>query len=203
MTVRVLLAEDHTIVREGLRALLSRDPAIEVVGEAADGAAAVQEAARLKPDVVVMDLSLPVLDGVEATRAITAAGDGAVLVLSMHDGPEHVAPALKAGARGYLVKGSGLGDLVTAIDHVARGETFMDRALARAPRRAQAEVSVTPREREVLALVARGLSSGEIASALDLSVKTVETHRANLLQKLAAPNVAALVDKAHRLGLVA
>lgn len=200
MSVRVLLAEDHTIVREGLRALLARDAGIEVVGEAADGRAAVREAARLKPDVVVMDLSMPVLDGVEATRAITAAGDGAVLVLSMHDGAEHVAPALKAGARGYLVKGSGLGDLVTAIGCVARGEAFMDRALARAPQRA--EVSVTPREREVLALVARGLSSSEIAATLDLSVKTVETHRANLLQKLGAPNVAALVDKAHRLGLV-
>lgn len=200
MTVRVLLAEDHTIVREGLRALLSRAPHIEVVGEAADGEAAVRAAAALRPDVVLMDLSMPVLDGVEAARAIVAAGQGAVLVLSMHDDPAHVAPALKAGARGYIVKGSGLGDLVRAIEDVARGARYLDPALSSAP--APAEVAVTPREREVLGLVAKGLSTAEIAAALSLSAKTVETHRANLLQKLSAPNVAALVDKAHRLGLV-
>jgi DNA-binding NarL/FixJ family response regulator len=201
MNTRVLLAEDHTIVREGLRALLSHAPGVEVVGEAADGRAAVSEAARLRPDVVVLDLSMPVLDGVAAIPAITASSPGtAVLVLSMHAGAEHVEPALRAGAKGYIVKGSGLSALVSAIATVARGGSYVDPHASRAQR--PAESLVTPREREVLALVAAGLSSGEIAAALDVSVKTVETHRANLLQKLAVPNVAALVDKAHRLGLV-
>lgn len=201
MTIRALIAEDHTIVREGLRALLTRS-GIEVVGEAADGEAAVREALRLRPDVVVMDLSMPVLDGVEATRSIAAQGGPPVLVLSMHGGPEHVDPAVRAGARGYLVKGSGLGELVTAIESVARGELFI-RGGAAAPRPPKpGDPPLTPREREVLSLVARGLSSAEVASALTVSVKTVETHRANLLQKLAVPNVAALVSKALRLGLV-
>lgn len=201
MAIRALIAEDHTIVREGLRALLTRS-GVEVVGEAADGEAAVRESARLRPDVVVMDLSMPVLDGVEATRAIAAQGGPAVLVLSMHGGPEHVDPAVRAGAKGYLVKGAGLGELVTAIEAVARGELFIrgGRAAPRAPR--ADDPPLTPREREVLSLVARGLSSAEVASALTVSVKTVETHRANLLQKLAVPNVAALVSKALRLGLV-
>lgn len=203
MGVRVLLAEDHTIVREGLRALLTRH-GVEVAGEAADGEAAVREAARLRPDVVVMDLSLPGLHGVDATRAVVAAGSAAVLVLSMHGGPEHVDPALRAGALGYLVKGSGLSELVTAIEAVARGERYVRGGAGPGAPAARAAdgPSLTPREREVLGLVTRGMSSAEIAAALDVSVKTVETHRANLLAKLAVPNVAALVGKALRLGLV-
>lgn len=201
MSVRVVLAEDHTIVREGIRALLARAPALEVVGEAADGRAAVDRCATLLPDVLVLDLSMPVLDGIAAIPEVRRVSpDTAVLVLSMHGGAEHVEPALRAGALGYIVKGAGLSELVRAIERVARGELYVDDNAARAPRGAPA--AVTPREREVLALVARGLSSHEVASALSLSVKTVETHRANLLQKLDVPNVAALVDKAHRMKLM-
>lgn len=209
MAIRVLLAEDHTIVREGLRALLARSPTVTVVGEAADGRAAIAEALRLRPDVIVMDLTMPDVDGVEATRAIAARLPGTgVLVLSMHGDAEHVGPAMRAGARGYLVKGVGLGELVAAIEAVAAGAQYLGRGVddalqsrAAGPVSAE-ERSLTPREREVLTRVAQGLSSGEIAAQLDVSVKTVETHRANLLQKLAVPNVAALVRKALRLGLV-
>lgn len=201
MTVRVLLAEDHTIVREGIRALLSRAATIEVVGEAADGRAAIAACEALRPDVVLLDLSMPVLDGISATpELLRVSPQSAVLVLSMHGGAEHVEPALRAGAQGYIVKGAGLGELVRAIEQVARGEMYIDPNATRAARGGPA--SLSPREREVLALVARGLSSGEVAAALALSVKTVETHRANLLQKLDVPNVAALVDKAHRLGIM-
>jgi two-component system response regulator NreC len=209
MAIRVLLAEDHTIVREGLRALLARSPTVAVVGEAADGRAAIAEALRLRPDVVVMDLTMPDVDGVEATRAIAARLPGtAVLVLSMHGDAEHVGPAMRAGARGYLVKGVGLGELVAAIEAVAAGAQYLGRGVddalqARAAHPPSVEErSLTPREREVLTRVAQGLSSGEIAAQMDVSVKTVETHRANLLQKLAVPNVAALVRKALRLGLI-
>lgn len=198
MPIRVVLAEDHTIVREGLVALLGRAPSIEVLGEAADGLEAARACALHRPDVLLLDLSMPEMDGIAAIpKVLEASPETAIVVLSMHDGAEHVEPALRAGARGYIVKGAGLGALVDAVERVARGEQYVDPSASRG-----AWVSVTPREREVLTLVASGLSSGEIAAALSLSVKTVETHRANLLQKLDAPNVAALVDKAHRLRLV-
>ncbi len=198
MSIRVVLAEDHTIVREGIRALLARASTVEVVGEAADGREAVATCASLRPDVLLLDLSMPVLDGIAAIPSVRAASpDTRVLVLSMHGGAEHVEPSLRAGARGYIVKGAGLSALVRAIERVAAGEVYLDENASRG-----ADTGVTPREREVLRLVAGGMSSGEIATALSLSVKTVETHRANLMQKLDVPNVAALVDKAHRLRLV-
>jgi DNA-binding NarL/FixJ family response regulator len=206
----VLLAEDHTIVREGLRALLSRRDDVAVVGEAGDGHEALREALRLRPDVVVMDLGMPGMDGVEATREVLRALPTArVLVLSMHGGEEHVRPALRAGATGFLLKGSGLSDLVAAIRAVAAGERFYSPSVAAIAQRqgdevapARPDAGLTPREREVLCYVAEGLSSSEIAAHLALSVKTVETHRSRIMTKLGAPNSAALVRHAIRLGLV-
>jgi len=203
--VRVLLVEDHTIVREGLKTMLSLQPDLEVVGEAADGEAAVREASRLTPDVVVMDLSLPALNGVDATAAIVSACPSTrVLVLSMYGGPEHVRPAVRAGASGYLVKGTGVAELVSGIRAVARGEPWFSHAIAAVLLRDEGSGagSLTPREREVLRLVAEGLSSAEIAKQLELSVKTVESHRSRLMTKLDVTNAAGLVREAIRLGLV-
>jgi DNA-binding NarL/FixJ family response regulator len=204
--VRVLLVEDHTIVREGLKAMLALHPDVEVVGEAADGVRGVEEARRLEPDVVVMDLSLPARNGVEATAAIvTECPSTRVLVLSMYGGPEHVRPALRAGASGYLVKGTGVADLVSGIRAIAKGEPWFSHGVAALLLRgddAGGASSLTPREREVLRLVAEGMSSNEIAKHLDLSVKTVESHRSRLMTKLDVTNAAGLVREAIRLGII-
>ncbi|MFI5309264.1 MAG: response regulator [Polyangiales bacterium] len=206
--VRVLIAEDHTIVRQGLRALLGAHAQLEVVGEAEDGREAVRLAEELRPDVVVMDLGMPGLNGVDATRFIIDAGHGArVIVLSMHGGEEYARPAIRAGARGYLVKGSGLEDLVRAIEAVMHGQAFFSPEVAAlllpaAEASSEGGGELTGREREVLQRVAEGSSSAEIASALGLSVKTVEGHRGKLMTKLGAKNVADLVRHAVRLGLV-
>ncbi|MFO0708407.1 MAG: response regulator transcription factor [Sandaracinus sp.] len=203
--VRVLLVEDHTIVREGLKAMLALESDLEVVGEASDGNAAVKLAKELTPDVVVMDLSLPGLNGVDATGAIVAACPATrVLVLSMYGGPEHVRPAVRAGASGYLVKGTGVSELVSGIRAVAKGEPWFSHGItAILLRDADGGAgSLTPREREVLRYVAEGLSSAEIARTLDLSVKTVESHRSRIMTKLDVTNAAGLVREAIRLGLV-
>jgi DNA-binding NarL/FixJ family response regulator len=205
VATRILLVEDHTIVREGLRALLAAHSDLEVVGECADGRSAVARAAELDPDVVLMDLSLPELDGVAATAAIVAARPQTrVLVLSMHGGAEHVRPAIRAGASGYLVKGAGLADLVAAVRAVARGEGFFSPQAAKAllTRTGDERPELTPREHQVLKLVVEGLSSAEIADALQVSAKTVEGYRSRLMEKLGAHNTATLVRHAIRLGLV-
>ena len=211
--VRVLLVEDHTIVREGLRALLDGRDDVELVGEAKDGQAGIDAAHLLRPDVVVMDLNLPRVDGVEATRVIrTALPETQVLILSMYGTEEHVRPAIRAGAAGYLLKGSGLADLLAAIHAVATGKAFFSPEVARivlddsrrsgpaADRVGAGEL--TPREREILRMVAEGRSSPEIARDLELSVKTVEGHRGRIMAKLDSKNVAGLVRHAVRLGLV-
>jgi two-component system response regulator NreC len=210
--VRVLLAEDHTIVREGLRSLLDPHEGIEVVGEAETGIAAVARARELRPDVVVMDLNLPGIDGVEATKQIRAElPETRVVVLSMHSTPEHVRPAIRAGAGGYLVKGSGLSDLIAAVQAVASGNAFFSPEVAKivledsrgqTKSSARAPNELTPREREVLQLVAEGKSSPEIAKFLGLSVKTIEGHRGRIMAKLDVHNVAGLVRHAIRIGLV-
>jgi DNA-binding NarL/FixJ family response regulator len=212
-TIRVLLAEDHTIVREGLKALLSATEDLEVVGEVEDGQAAVLAVGRLQPHVVVMDLNMPKLNGVDATREIREKpGAPKVVILSMYDGEEYVRPAIRAGASGYLLKGSGLSDLVKAIRAVARGEAFFSPTIAMILLRdsrgeGPAETKevgdgLTKREREVLTLVGEGKSSPEIAKILGLSVKTIEGHRGRIMAKLECHNVAGLVRHAIRMGLV-
>ena len=212
-TIRVLLAEDHTIVREGLKSLLSATADLEVVGEVEDGRAAVDAVSRLQPDVVVMDLNMPKLNGVDATREIREkVGAPKVVILSMYDGEEYVRPAIRAGASGYLLKGSGLSDLVKAIRAVAGGEAFFSPTIAmillrdsrgEGPTESKDPADgLTKREREVLTLVGDGKSSPEIAKILGLSVKTIEGHRGRIMAKLECHNVAGLVRHAIRLGLV-
>ncbi len=211
--IRVLLAEDHTIVREGVKALLEGQPDIQVVGEVGDGRAAVEAAARLQPDVIIMDLGMPKLNGVDATREIRAKGGPTrVVVLSMYSGEEYVRPVIRAGASGYLLKGSGLSDLVSAIRAVAGGDAFFSPEVARvlledtrsgeAARKPEPTDGLTRRERQVLTLVAEGNSSPAIAKLLELSVKTVEGHRGRIMSKLDIHNVAGLVRHAIKIGLV-
>lgn len=211
--IRVLLAEDHTIVRKGLRSLLDAEPEIEVVGEAENGREAVQEAQQLLPDVVLMDITMPDLNGLEATRQIRKAlPQVQVVVLTMHTTEEHVLQALWAGASGYVVKQAAVPELVLAIKAVHRGDNFLSPAVSRtviAEYRRQAEATMsrspydrlTDREREVLQLVAEGHSSREIAEKLCISVKTVEAHRSNLMQKLGLHNTAHLIAYAIGRGL--
>ena len=202
--IKVLLADDHTIVREGLRALLSKADDVEIVGEADDGRKAVELAESLKPDVVVMDLAMPNLNGVDAAERIRRAlPKTKVVVLSMHATDAHVRPAIKAGAVGYLLKGSGLDDLLTAIRTVHGGKTFYSPDVEELLKEDKAPSErLTTREREVLQLVGEGRSSPEIAKQLHVSVKTVEGHRSRLMTKLGAKNVAGLVRNAVRMGLV-
>ncbi|MEM9072514.1 MAG: response regulator transcription factor [Myxococcota bacterium] len=201
--IRVVLADDHTIVREGLRALLASADDIEIVAEAGDGREAVRLAEEHSPDVVVMDLAMPMLNGVDATRRIRQSKPRTqVVVLSMHGTDAHVRPAVRAGARGYLLKGAGLSDLLVAVRAVAQGESFYSEAIEERLQGPSDSETLTPREREVLQLVGEGRTSPEIAKLLFVSVKTVEGHRSRLMQKLGVRNVAGLVKSALRLGLV-
>jgi two-component system, NarL family, response regulator NreC len=212
--IRVLLAEDHTIVREGLRALLAGTQDIQVVGEASDGREALELALRLRPDVVIMDVTMPGLNGVDATLQLRRQlPNCSVLMLSMHASEDYVRSAIRAGAKGYLVKGSGIADLVTATKAVAKGEAFFCPAAAatllREARQATQfkEDSTVPeelsiREREVLQLVAEGQSSREIAAVLHISVKTVDGHRGKIMEKLDIHELAGLVRYAMRKGII-
>lgn len=208
--IRVVLVEDHQIVREGLRALLDGQDDIEVVAEADNGKDGVELVRQHQPTVVVMDLNMPQLDGVEATKIIRKEVPATqVLILSMYSTGEHVRPAIRAGAGGYLLKGSGLSDLVSAIQAVATGNAFFSPEVAkivlddsRGTGGPRAGSDLTPREREVLKMVAEGKSSPEIAKELGLSVKTIEGHRGRLMSKLETKNVAGMVRHAIRMGLV-
>jgi len=210
--IRVLIAEDHTIVREGLKALLAARSGIDVIAEVGNGRAAVEQAQALRPDVVVMDLNMPELNGLEATRLIreTQGLETQVLILSMHSSEEYVRPALRAGASGYLLKGSGLSDLVSAIEAIAGGNAFFSPEVARIvlqdsrrpARSGPASNKLSQRELQVLKLVAEGKSSPEIAKILHLSVKTIEGHRSRIMAKLETRNVVGLVRYAIKIGLV-
>jgi two-component system, NarL family, response regulator LiaR len=195
LPIRVLLADDHTIVRSGVRALLSTEPDIEVVGEVGNGAEAVAQAEALRPDVILMDLVMPGLSGIEATRQITASQPGTrVLVLTSFAADENVFPAIKAGALGYLLKDSGPDELVRAIRQVNRGEPSLVPSIARkvllelshSPKeqRPLTKDPLTERELEVLRLVAQGGSNRDIAAKLVVSELTVRTHVSNILGKL-------------------
>jgi DNA-binding NarL/FixJ family response regulator len=214
VSVRVLLCDDQDLVRAGFRMLLDAAEDTEVVGEATDGVQAVEAARRLRPDVVVMDIRMPNLDGIEATRQIVAdpaLGHTRVLILTTFDADEYVYTALRAGASGFLLKDASAADLLAAIRAVAAGDALLApsvtrKVIAQFTRRAdpqatpQALASLTPREREVLALVADGLSNEEIAADLVLSAATVKTHIGHLLTKLAARDRAQLVVIAYQSG---
>ncbi len=218
--IRVLLADDHDILRDGLKALLGMASDVEVVGEARTGSEAVAVAARLRPEVVLMDISMPELDGVEACRRIRQqAPEARVLFLTMHESEEYFFRALQAGAAGYIVKRTAAADLLAAVRAVARGESFLSPSLAHAlvtdyaergsrASAATAEAasdsyeSLTSREREVLQLVGEGNTNQEIAVRLHISIKTVQSHRAAVMEKLGLRDVTHLVRYAVRRGLV-
>ena len=213
-SIRVLLADDHKLIRAGLRLVVDQQPDLSVVGEADDGRQAVELAKSLKPDVVVMDIGMPNLNGIEAARQIREIRpDAAVVMLSMHSDEGYVLRALGAGARAYLLKDSATTDLVQAIHAVAEGKSFFSPAVSkvllqdymRKLRRSGAEDSydlLSPRERGVLQLVAEGKSNKEVASLLNLSVYTVETHRAKIMQKLNLKGVPELILYAVRKGII-
>ena len=212
--IRVLLADDHKLIRAGLVLVVQQQPDFSVIGEADDGRQAVQMVESLKPDVVVMDIGMPNLNGIEAARQITAGRpETAVVILSMHADEGYVLRALKAGARAYLLKDSATADLVQAIRAVAEGKSFFSPAVSkvllqdymRKLRRTGAEDSydlLSPREREVLQLVAEGKSNKEVANLLSLSTYTVETHRAKIMQKLNLKGVPELILYAVRKGII-
>lgn len=212
--IRILLADDHTVMRRGLRLLLESQPEFKVVAEAADGRQAVQLAEEAQPDVAVVDIAMPNFSGIEAAqRIISAQPRTAVVILSMHSDEGYVLRALKAGAKGYLLKDSAEGDLIEAIKSVHAGKTFFSPEISRMLvedyvreiRTRGVEDSydlLTSREREILQLLAERKSNKEIASALNLSPYTVETHRRNLQEKLDLHSLAELILYAVRKGIV-
>src|SRR5579875_1637127 len=203
--ITVLLVDDHSLVRRGFRRILEDDEAMKVVGEASNGVEAIRMAHELKPKVIVMDLSMPELDGVQATREIVKhLPDTEVLVLSMHADDNYVRNALDAGAKGYLLKSSIDVDLVGAIRAVSEGKRFIGAGLRYVAQERDDELNkLTAREKQVLQLIAQGKSNKEIASLLELSVNTVSVHRSNLMEKMNIHRTAELVLFAIRKGLVA
>lgn len=212
--IRILLADDHTLMRRGLRLIVEQQPDLVVVGEAGDGRQAVTLVTSLKPDVAVLDIGMPNLNGIEAANQITDGKSGAaVVILSMHADETYILRALKAGARGYLLKDSAEPDLVRAIRSVAEGKSFFSPAVSKVLledyvktlQRTGSEDSydlLTPREREILQLIAEGKSNKDVANLLNLSVYTVETHRANLMEKLKLKSVPELILYAVHKGII-
>ena len=215
MKIRILLADDHGVVRKGLRFLLEREENMEVIAEAADGREAVKLAEELSPDIVVMDVGMPQLNGIEATAQIVKkCPSTGVVMLSMHSDEVYVVRALTAGAKGYLLKDSAEADLVRAVESVAQGKSFFSPAITKALlddymrylQQRGLEDSydlLTDREKEVLQLLAEGKSNKEVATVLGLSNYTVETHRTNLMQKLSLHNTAEIVLYAVRKKIIA
>lgn len=207
--IRVLLADDHALVRQGFRLILSAQPDIEIVGEAGNGRQTVELAERLRPDVVVMDVAMPEMNGIEATRRLAAlAPRTRVLALSMYKDSVYVREILRAGARGYLLKDAIDRDLLAAVRAVAAGEGYLSPAVSEAVlsdyRRHVSDPLdlLTGREREVLQMIAEGKTNKEIAAALNLSVYTVDAHRGRIMEKLNLHSVGELVRFAVRAGLI-
>ena len=201
--IRVLLVDDHPVVRSGLAGLLGGEPDIEVVGEASDGSEGVERAEALQPDVVLMDLRMPVMDGVEATTRIVAAGGPRVLVLTTYDTDADILRAVEAGATGYLLKDTPRDALVDAVRSASRGETVLAPPLAaKLMRQVRSNDQLTPRELEVLALVSRGMSNGDIAEELFIGEATVKTHLLHAFDKLGVSDRTAAVTTAMRLGVL-
>jgi DNA-binding NarL/FixJ family response regulator len=213
--VRILLADDHNILRQGLRLLLEREPGFEVIGEAADGREAVERAEATKPDVAVLDIAMPNMSGIEAAQRIsTLLPHAGIIILSMHSDEGYVLRVLKAGAKGYLLKDSAENDLIEAIKAVSKGKAFFSPEISkilaedyvREAKKRGAEDSyelLTSREREILHLLAEGKSNKDIATLLNLSLYTVETHRRNLQDKLNLHSIAELILYAVRKGIIA
>jgi DNA-binding NarL/FixJ family response regulator len=203
--LRLIVVDDHPVVREGLRAMLDAEPDLDVVGEAGSGEDAVRLAAELRPDVVLMDLRMPGMDGVTATERITAAGHARVLVVTTYDTDADILRAVEAGATGYLLKDTPRRELARAVRAAARGETVLAPPVARAlvsRVRLPAAEAPTRRELEVLAQVARGLSNAEVGRALHISEATVKTHLVRLFEKLGVGDRTAAVTRAYAQGLL-
>jgi DNA-binding NarL/FixJ family response regulator len=212
--IRIILAEDHTILREGLRALLSADPTFEIVGEAADGREAVRCVEKLGPDLVMMDLSMPRMTGMDAIREIKKRyRDTKIVALTVHKTEEYLRTTLQAGADGYVLKDATHEELMLAIQNVLKGKTYLSPGVSEKViegylegKESQIPSStlslLSPREREILKLIAEGYKNKEIAADLCISLKTVEKHRANLMKKLDLHNAAALTAYAIEQGLV-
>jgi DNA-binding NarL/FixJ family response regulator len=211
---RVVIAEDYTILREGLRALLASDPIFEIVGEAADGREAIERVERLKPALVLMDLSMPRMNGMDAIREIKRRSAATkILVLTVHKAEEYILTTLKAGADGYVLKDSNQAELMMAIKSVLSGKHFISPAISekvidgyldgrKILKTRTSWDTLTHREREILKLIAEGYKNKKIADLLCISVKTVEKHRANLMQKLDLHNTSALTTLALEKGLI-
>jgi DNA-binding NarL/FixJ family response regulator len=209
---RILIADDHEVVRRGIRSLLESHPGWEVCAEAKDGREAVERSKELKPDLVLLDIGMPNLNGLDAARQIIAKSPlTRVLVLTIHDSDEMIREVLAAGARGFLLKSDAGRDLITAVDAIQRHRTFftsqvaelvLDGYLSRRQEVLVPKNRLTPREREVVQLLAEGKTSKEVAVALDLSVKTAETHRTNIMRKLDLHSVADLTLYAVRNGII-
>ena len=213
--LRLLVVDDHAVVRRGVRALLESRPGWEVCGEAVDGQEAVRKAAELKPDIVVLDISLPGLNGLEATsRILKESPESEVLILTMHHSEELAQQVIKAGARGYVLKSDADQNLVAAVDKLSQHQTFFTSRVAEfvldsgqrgeKAKRAVEDPSrrMTSRERQIVQLVAEARSTKEVASHLGISVKTVEAHRTNVMRKLRLRSVSELVRYAIRNGIV-
>jgi len=207
--IKILLADDHTIVRQGLKLILSAHSDLQVVGEAANGREAIELAAKLKPDIVLMDVAMPELNGIEATRRMVEAnGRLRVLVLSMHKEAVYVREILRAGARGYILKDAIDTELLNAVRSVARGDGYISPAISGALLNDYRQTVTDPidllssREREVLQLIAEGKTNKEVATRLNLSVYTVDSHRGKIMEKLNLHSAGELVRFAMKHGLV-
>jgi DNA-binding NarL/FixJ family response regulator len=210
---RILVADDHEVVRQGVRSLLEAHPGWEVIAEASDGRDAVEKASQLHPDVVILDIGMPNLNGLEATRQILRGHPGArVLILTMHDSEQVVREVLEAGARGFILKSDAGRDLVAAVEALQRNKTFFTSKVAemvletflksKPEETFSTREILTPREREIVQLLAEGKSTKEVAVVLNLSVKTAETHRSNLMRKLNLHSISELVLYAVRNNIV-
>lgn len=209
--IRVLLADDHALVRAGFRSLLKDIPAVTVVAEAGNGREAINLVRKHQPDIVLMDVAMPGLNGLEALTRCKEFPKTRVLILSMHATEEYVVQALRGGAAGYLIKDAAIGELKLAIQSIMKGETYLsssisrrviDTHLKRVVDKSGPLDQLSPRQREVLQLIAEGNNTKEIAFLLKLSVKTVETHRGHLMEKLGIHDIAGLVRFAMRAGLI-
>jgi two-component system, NarL family, response regulator NreC len=207
--IRILLADDHVLVRQGFKMILSAQPDMQIVGEAANGREAVEAAEKLQPDVILMDVTMPELNGIEATRRVaTSSPRTRVLALSMHKDAVYVREILRAGARGYLLKDSADADLIAAVRSIAKGEGYLspsvsDAVLTDYRRHVTDPLDLlTTREREVLQMIAEGKTNKEIATTLNLSVYTIEAHRGRVMEKLNLHSTGELVRFALRSGLI-